>query len=393
MFATFVFFAVLSVLVLVHELGHFWTARKSGVICEEFGFGFPPRIAGIYKDKSGKRRIVWGNKEVGAEQKDEEETVYSINLIPLGGFVKIHGEDGSDRNNKKSFGAQSFARRFLIISAGVIMNFLLAVVLFAAAAWLGMSEAIDPEQRANYDNVSVKLSVVAPNSPAQEAGLQMGDDILALTGGSGEEMAITSVKEFQELIEKEKGKEVKLKVKHPGEEEAAILAVTPRVDPPEGQGALGVGLAEVAFVKHNLWESIVIGFKTTFGMVLAILYFLYDLIKGLFVGKPVGNEVTGPVGIAIMSGQVAKMGWAFIFQFAAMLSVNLAVINFLPLPALDGGRALFLVIEKIKGSPVNQKFELMVHTIGFFSLILLMILITVKDFSRFDLIGKLTGLF
>ncbi|HHX58804.1 MAG TPA: RIP metalloprotease RseP [Candidatus Moranbacteria bacterium] len=389
-----VFLAVLSVLVLVHELGHFLVARKSGVWCDEFGFGFPPRVIGIYKNKSGKWKIIWGGKEVTSEEKDPEDTIYSINLIPLGGFVKIHGEDGQDKLNKHSFASQPIYKRFMILAAGVTMNFLLAVVLFTFAFWMGLPEVIDSSNGGEFEETAIQISAINPKSPAQEAKLQLGDEVISVANSAGIiAQEIQNIEQLQEIIKENKGNELILGIIHPGERQVSEVKVTPRIETPEGEGPLGVGLVEVAFVKHGFFESLKMGIQATIGMVIAIFIFLWDLLKGLFIGQSVGQEVAGPVGIAVMTGQVARMGLAFILQFAAMLSVNLAVINFLPLPALDGGRVIFLLIEKIKGKPVDQKIEGIVHGIGFMLLMLLMLLVTVKDFSNFGILSKIGGLF
>lgn len=392
MLTLIVFLAVLSLLVLVHELGHFFVARKSGVWCDEFGFGFSPRLVGIYKSKNGRWKIVWGNKEITKEEKNPENTVYSINAIPLGGFVKIHGENGEDKSNSYSFVSQPIYKRFLIVAAGVIMNFLLAIILFMFAFWIGLPEAIDSSNKQETDKTAIQISAVAPKSPAQEAGLRLGDKVDSITSNDLTHK-IGSIEQLQEIVEENRGKELTLGVIHSGGDQISQIKITPRVESVEGEGPLGVGLVEVVFVKHGFWESLKMGVQATIGMVIAIFVFLWDLIKGFFVGQPVGQDVAGPVGIAVMTGQVARMGLAFVLQFAAMLSVNLAVINFLPLPALDGGRAIFLLIEKIKGRPVNQKIEGVVHGIGFLFLMFLMLLVTIKDFSNFGIVDKFKSLF
>jgi regulator of sigma E protease len=381
-----VFLAVLAVLVLVHELGHFLTAKRNGVGAEEFGFGFPPRLVGTYRDKNGKRRWVWGNKEIEEEIKKREETVYSLNLLPLGGFVKITGEDGvkedaEGEKDEKSFANKSIWVRFKILVAGVTMNFVLAIVLFSVAYRLGLPEIL-PDNN-NDTSIPITITVVSPKSPAEEGGLQIGDKVFTATLSNKEKVKISSITSFQELIQNHLGEKMILEVKHPNQSEKVPVEVVPRKNPPAGEGALGVGLAKTRVVKHNLLDSIKLGLLTTYNMTLLILVFLGKLIASPFTHESVAGDVTGPIGIAKMSGQAAKLGWAFLLQFVAMLSVNLAVINLFPFPGLDGGRILFLIIEKIKGSPIKQKVEQTINTVGFMILLGLMALVVVKDVLRF----------
>jgi regulator of sigma E protease len=391
MITTIVFILILGLLILVHEAGHFLVARRNGVPSEEFGFGFPPRLVGIYKDKEGKRRFVFGNKQIDETIKEKDETVYSLNLIPLGGFVKIRGEDKEEsQGDPRSFVNQSVWKRFKILFAGVGMNFVLAMVLFMGAFWLGLPEAITDEMEAR--DPKVQIAQIAPDSPADEVGIEMGDEVVSVIASGGKIFQIKKVGKLQEVIKQNAGKELQLKLKRPGEGQI-VIPVSIREEAPEGQGLLGVQLVRTDFVRHGLLESAWMGVKTVFSMVAMIVIFLVDLIGKLFTSQPVGAEVAGPVGIAVLTGKMTQLGIAHILQFAALLSVNLGVINLLPIPALDGGRILFLAIEKIKGSPVSQKAEGLIHTIGFFLLISLMVLVTVRDFINFEIINKIQGLF
>lgn len=390
MLAIVVFILVLGTLVLVHEAGHFVVARRNGLTCEEFGIGFPPRLAGFYVDAEGKRRWVFGTREIKKTEADLKKTVYSLNLIPIGGFVKIKGEDGEDKNAKDSFASQSIFVRFKILVAGVVMNAIVAVLFFGFAFWIGLPEAIGDEEVVSAPRVQV--SAVAPKSPAQKAKLEMGDTILAIMV-NGESKEITTITEFQELTSAKKGSEVEVEILPSGEEQSKMISLLVRDEIPEGEGAIGVQLVRTSFVSYGFFQSMWMGLETTWRMTGAILAFLGDLIMRLVTPKPVATDVAGPVGIAILTGQVAKLGLAYVLQFAGMLSVNLAVINLLPFPALDGGRIFFLIIEKIKGSPVSEKTEGLVHTAGFIFLMSLMVLVTVKDFKTFQIIDKVKDLF
>lgn len=381
---------ILGVLVLVHELGHFLTAKKLGVAAEEFGFGFPPRIVGFYRKADGKRKWIFGNAEIEEEVKKRKETVYSLNWIPLGGFVKIKGEDGGEENSADSFSSQAVWKRFLILSAGVTMNFILAIFLFFLAFYLGVPEAVDDDHQG--ENAKVQIVQVASKSPADGAGIQMGDEMLALKTAEGTEEQIASVEKFQSLVKANAGQEIILKLKNSQGEKQVQIKI--RETAPQGEGLLGVVLAKTVVARYGFFEAWKLAGESFLGVVWAILVFLKDLMVGIFSSsKSVSSDVTGPVGIAVMTGQVAQMGLANIFQFMALLSINLGVINFLPLPALDGGRVFFLLIEKIKGSPVSRKIEGYVHTLGFAFLLGVMVLVTVKDFSRFEIISKIMNLF
>jgi len=384
-----VFILILGLLVLVHELGHFLVAKKNGVISDEFGFGFPPRVVGTYKDKKGRRKWVFGNKEINNEMKDEDETVYSFNLIPLGGFVKIRGEDGEDKKDKKSFANQSAWVRFKILFAGVLMNFLLGIVLFSLAFQIGLPESIGDDYQAK--DAKVQIAQVVSNSPADEMGIEMGDVVFSIEGTEGI-TEIKTVKAFQEAIQSNKGQEVTINVKRNNSEKLLSLDTVIREEAPEEQGLLGVQLVRTTFAKYGLLESIWLAIKTSFSMILAILFFLVDLIVRIFSSQPVTADVAGPVGIAVMTGKMTQLGLAYVLQFVALLSINLGVINLLPFPALDGGRIFFLLIEKIKGSPLNQKVEGIANMIGFLLLIALMIFVTVKDFSNFGIMDKIKSI-
>ncbi len=385
-----IFIVILGVLVLIHEAGHFIVARRNGVPSEEFGFGFPPRIVGTYKDPSGKRKWIFGNKEIEQEIKDREETVYSLNLIPIGGFVKIKGEDGENKNDPKSFASQGAWVRFKILFAGVGMNFVLAVVLFYAAFMLGLPEVINDD--AAQPGTKIQIAKVAAETPAQNAGIQLGDEVISIIE-NGKEIRLETISQLQEVTKRNEGAEVQMRVLHVGESEPTVLNITPRKEFPQNEGPLGIEIVRTAFVRHGPIESMLMAIETTYSITMAIFAFLGSLILKIFTSQSVPIDVAGPVGIAVMTGQVAKMGIAFILQFTALLSVNLAVINLLPFPALDGGRIIFIGIEKIKGSPVSEKVEGIVHTFGFFVLIGIMILVTVRDFANFKILDKIQGLF
>ena len=379
MFLTIIIFIlILSVLVLVHELGHFFVAKNRGIKVEEFGFGFPPRVFSI---KRG-------------------ETVYSLNAIPIGGFVKMYGEDGGNESKVESSSSyqvesvslQEISRgektdraifskkiweRAVVIVAGVTMNVILAAFLLSIGHWLGLPAILDDNNRHLAENSMVQIMAVAPNSPASEAGIKMGDSIKKIKIVNSEFKNALTVEGVQEFILDHKGEEIIIDLGR-GDDNMEVIVV-PRVNPPEGEGAIGIAMGEVGFIRYSWYVSVWKGFESVYFMFIMMITAFGGIIKSLFVGKPIGGDIAGPVGIVMLVDQVSKLGAVYVLQFAAIISVNLALINILPFPALDGGRLLFLIIEKIKGSPVNQNIEGLIHRIGFTLLIVLMVFITFRD--------------
>lgn len=351
------FLIILAILVLVHELGHFIVAKKSGLTVEEFGFGFPPRLFGVKKG----------------------DTLYSLNLIPLGGFVKILGEDGEQVGNPKSFAAKSIAARSLITIAGVTMNFLLAVLILIIGFGIGLPQVIDQSNEALAKNIQIQIVAIAPDSPAITAGIRLGDSIKSVKY-NGSVTDIRDIMELQNTIGKYKGKEITLGVGRGTE--ILELKITPRANPPEGEGALGIALAKTGVVSYPWYQSVWLGIKSAFILTWAIILGFVGIIKNAIFTGQLTQDLSGPVGIAVLTGQAAELGYIYLLQLLALLSLNLTVLNLLPLPALDGGRLLFLGIEKIKGSKVNPKIENVIHAIGLALLMLLALLITWRDILK-----------
>ncbi len=381
-----IFLLVLGVLIFVHELGHYLVAIRNGIKAEEFGFGFPPRIFGVFKDdETGKRKVVFGNKEVKSNN-----TIFSLNAIPLGGFVKIKGEDGENKDSD-SFASKPAWIRIKVLAAGVTMNFLLAWLLLAIVFSFGVPRAIDDNEPAN--GVSIQLSEVIKNSPAGKMGLSIGDTVLEIKNTKENETLnnIRKIKEVKDFINKNKGKQIEITVRRGNE--TLLFQGVPRLDYPTDQGSLGVGLTRTAIIKYPWYEAISESLLAVLALTKLIVITLFTILAKLVTGTKQSVDVAGPIGIAFMTKQVVAMGWVYLLQFTAMLSINLAIINAFPFPALDGGRILFVLIEKIKGTPVSQKVEQMAHTIGFSLLILLMIFVTFKDFIHFQIINKIISFF
>ncbi len=346
----------LSFLILAHEIGHFFVAQWTGMKVEEFGIGYPPRLFSYRAKESG--------------------IVYSINWIPFGGFVKIKGEDGE--RGEGSFKEKSFWEKSAVILAGVAMNLLIAILLFGAVHILGSPSVIE-DSNITALNPYVQIADVVPDSPADVAGLKMGDII---NGVSVENniIDIEKVETVQNTVMEYKGEQIKLLISR--ESEQMEISLIPRVEYPDDEGAMGVGLVRAGLVKVVWYKAPVEALKSTWDLTKLIFAFLGDMIVRLFTKGQIPADVVGPVGIVAMSGQIASMGFSYVLWVIAMVSLNLFLINLFPLPALDGGRFIFLIIEKIKGSPINEKVEQWIHLSGFVMLIVLAVLITARDVIR-----------
>jgi len=363
---------VLSILVLVHEGGHFLAAKKAGIKVEEFGFGYPPRI--------------WA-KKIG-------ETEYSVNAIPFGGFVRLYGDPAEGevekiRDFKRSFWGKSKKARSAVILAGVVANFLLGVFIFSIVySFTGI-----PQKTEN-----IKIIGIAPASPADKFGLKEGDIVLAV-----DDEKTTEVAEFAKLINEKKGKEVKILIKREKENpcQKKILGggegfscqdgnllfwLIPRESPPEGEGPLGIVISNIEIVKYPFWQmpfrGAIEGVKEAFAWGWTIVVFLKKMVGDLVFRGLVPKDVAGPVGIFQATGMVAKTGILNILQFLGILSVNLAVLNVLPLPALDGGRLIFIAYEVIFRRRPKPSLERWINTVGMAILITLLILVTINDVKR-----------
>ncbi|MBI5913252.1 RIP metalloprotease RseP [Candidatus Azambacteria bacterium] len=348
------FIGILALLIVAHEWGHFIVARKSGIRVDEFGFGFPPKVLSVKKG----------------------QTEYSFNLIPLGGFVKIHGEDGEAQGEPDSFTARPVPTRIAVVLAGVTMNFLLAAALLSFGFWYGLPQVVDEQAGLGVRNAKVTILQVAPGSPAVHAGIKIGDAIVGVSF-SGTHEDINEVKAAQEYINTHRGQEFPLVLERGSER--VEKQVTPRTEIPQNEGALGVVLEKTGIVSYPWHLAIKEGVQATGEMTWTFLKTFYTIIAHLVSEGKLVADIAGPVGIGALTYQVTQLGFSYIIQFAAILSINLAIINALPFPALDGGRTIFLLIEGVKGSPVSRRFEYIVHAAGFALLILLMIVVTVRD--------------
>ncbi|MEK7620321.1 MAG: RIP metalloprotease RseP [Patescibacteria group bacterium] len=351
------FIIVLSLLVFVHELGHFVMAKRMGMKVEEFGFGFPPRL--------------WGVKR--------GETVYSINWIPLGGFVKIKGESGEQAQDSDSFASKPAWKRFVVLVAGVAMNLVLAAVLFSIGYMAGLPSIIDESlpSSARVESHEITVMQVVEGSPAAEAGVVSGDVIASIDG-----QVFTADTEARDYFATNAADGVDVLIYRSDESYTTYTLTSEYLQSVDTTG-VGIAFVSTGLVSYPFFSAIGQGVYTTYQFTIEILKAFGGLIADLVIRQEVAVDLSGPVGIAVMTGQVAAMGLIYLLQFTAVLSINLAIINVLPFPALDGGRILFLAIEKIRGRAVNQKIEVAVHNLGFMLLMVLVVLVTYKDFVTF----------
>ncbi|HWQ60117.1 MAG TPA: RIP metalloprotease RseP [Candidatus Fimivivens sp.] len=376
-----IFFILLGILVLAHEFGHFFVAVRNGIKAEEFGFGFPPRFLGIVKDgKTGKRHIVLGDDDISSDH-----TIYSLNWIPFGGFVRMKGEDENALVEPDSFASKSALIKVAVLAAGVSMNVLLAWMLMSWLFFSGVPQPIPEGDRSDVKDISVQIYSVDKGSPAESMGIRPGDKMIAIEG-----VAVSGTEEAQALVSANLGKEIAIIIERAGR--SSTLRGTPRLDAPQGEGALGISFAETGTVRYPWYAALVRGAQATWGIAVSVISALVGMVAGLFSGHQ-AVDVTGPVGIIYATKQMSELGLTYLIQFAAILSINLAIFNILPLPALDGGRILFVIIGKLKGTPVREIIEQRTHQIGFILLLLLMIVVTARDFSNFHILDKIVILF
>src|SRR3989338_3161053 len=335
---------VLGLLIFVHELGHFVVAKKSGMHVKEFGFGFPPRIFGIKKG----------------------ETTYSINWIPFGGFVSIVGEDGSERENPRSFMAKSIGTRCAVLVAGVLMNVIFAYLLFSGMNMLGSLIDVDNDPNAyRAQDIAVSVGSISKNSPADNAGLTPLDKVIALSYAD-QKIDVDSISDVQDYVQLHVGHEIIMTIKRGNE--LTEVSLTQRLDPPEGEGALGISMLRTGTVKFGFFESLIKGAKDTVIIAWSMIIGIIELIKNVTVGDgTMKDALTGPVGIAVIFGQAIRVGFSQLVFMAGAVSINLAILNILPIPPLDGGKLFFTILEKIRGGkPVPQRVEVVAANVGFF---------------------------
>lgn len=350
----------LIALMVIHEYGHFIIAKKFGVRVEEFGIGYPPRI--------------WG-KKIG-------ETIYSINWLPLGAFVRIYGEEGGV-DDLRSFQNLKIWKRFLIVIGGVAAFWAAAIVIFTIVFAMGAELPVGDQDAPGMTNPQVKIISVSQGSPAGIAGIQVGDTVREIKVGK-QVITINKIVDFQTATAANKGKNIVLTVERvtQGVPQNVDVNITPRVSPPAGEGAVGVGLERMATLiqKTSWYMAPVQGVVYTWQTTVTALVGLYNTFAGLFTNKglPEGAAFAGPIGITVFLANAASYGAGFFLYFIGTIAVLVAIFNLFPIPALDGGKLVFLLIEKIKGKPVSVKWEQGITIVFFVILITLSLFITVK---------------
>lgn len=343
-----IFFVALSILVLVHEFGHFFAAIKTGVKVEEFGLGLPPRIIG---------------KKIGG-------VIFSLNWLPIGGFCKLYGEEGEGKGNQ-AFNNKNPWQKMLVVLGGVLMNIILAIVIFSVVYGI---TGIPQESN------KVKIIGIASSSPAQMAGLKEDDQIVQV-----ESVEVTTPGQLTAEVGKYKGKEINLKIlksKSLNEENIKILV---RENPPKGEGSMGVAISNMEMVKvpwYQFYRGIEAGFKEAYYWGKIIFGGVMTMVGGLVSGH-VPKDVSGPIGMFQATSSIKKsQGMLAVIHFFGIVSVNLAVVNVLPFPALDGGRIMFVLYELISKKKANRKFEDTVNSVGMLVLLAMIVAISAGDVIR-----------
>lgn len=377
------FLLILSILVLIHEAGHYVAALFFGVKAEEFGYGFPPRAIGFVK-VNGK----W-KKVSGRDRSEYKNTIWSINWLPLGGFVRLKGEAG-ESDDADSFLSKPGWQKFIILAAGVVMNWLFAALVFSTGFSIGVpAQTSTLPAYAIVSDRRIQVTEVVSGSAADTSGFKLGDRIITIDGESK-----NTADEFRALLaEKTAGDNmISIGIFRNGqpqsiETKAAYVEAL-------GRNGLGIALTDTGTVRFPIHLAVVQGFATTVEYTKLIIGGFFSLIRDLFVERRVSADLSGPVGIAVLTGSVAEQGFWALMQFAALLSLNLAVINFLPIPALDGGRALFVIVESVRRRRNDPRFEAAIHQLGFVALMILIFLVTAQDLRRYGgaIWGGLKGL-
>lgn len=356
-----IFLLVLFVLVLVHEWGHFIVAKKSGMRVDEFGIGFPPKLFGVRRG----------------------ETEYTFNLFPIGGFVRIFGEDldaeVEESDYDRAFSAKNKWKQAVVLVAGVAMNVLFAWFLFALALGTGVETAV--EENEATDAARLVVAEVLPGSPAAEAGVPSGAIITGVNAG-GESIDALTPASFSALTEESGGEELVVTYEQGGETREATIAPEQGLIEGDDRFAVGIALSLIEVQSRPVHVAVYEGLMLTLTGLRDIIVAISGLIWNALQADADLSQVAGPVGIVNLVGEASAFGFTTLLMFTAFISLNLAIINLLPFPALDGGRLLFVGIEALKGSPIRPQVAQALNTVGFALLILLMLAVTWNDIAR-----------
>ena len=359
-----IFVLILLVLVIVHEFGHFIVAKITGMRVDEFAFGFPPRI---FAKKYG-------------------ETTYAVNALPLGGYVSIWGENGSEEDKKahgaathpRAFGNRPWWAQLLVLVAGVVMNMLLALCIFISISYGEVIVSADDEVfGSRIKKSSLIVAEVSKESPAYKAGVTPGSTILKVTN-AGATAPLTTATSLVAFIASHQNSPFNISYKTPdGQQKSTTVAAVYGIIP--DKKALGISLEQVGTVNTTLLEAIKMGYGKTVTITTLTISGLTGIVTSLFAGNEVLSSLSGPVGIAKIVGETSEYGISAILTLVAVLSINLAIFNILPLPALDGGRIVVVIIETIFRRKIPHVYYSWVNVLGFASLMLLLIVVTIND--------------
>ncbi|MCC6290978.1 RIP metalloprotease RseP [Candidatus Nomurabacteria bacterium] len=353
---------VLGILILSHEFGHFIVAKKSGVRVDEFGFGFPPRLFSFTKG----------------------ETTYSLNLLPFGGFVKIFGENPDEesltgRDSSRSLTGKSRSVQAAVLVAGVVCNLLLAWIFLSVGFMIGMPVSTQ-SGFASEGEARLIITSINPGSPAELAGLKPGDQILSLADERGIMAEDPNPEIVSTFIAAHPTEDILLSAQRG--EATLEFKLRPADGLVQDRAAIGIVMDEVTIARSSFFVAFIHGAEMTARLTIATVFGLWQLIAKSFTGESVLANITGPVGLVGLVSDAALLGFVYLLSFTAFISINLAVLNLVPFPALDGGRLLFLLIEKIKGSPIRPQVANFLNLVGFGLLLLLMLVVTYGDIRR-----------
>lgn len=361
-------------LVIVHELGHFWVARRNGVVAEEFGIGFPPRA--------------WSRK-VGSGKKT---FIFSINWLPIGGFVKLKGEHDSD-TEPGSFGAANLWAKTKIMLAGVWVNLLVALVMLTILGWVGMPQLVHNQFKIASDskttNSKVLVGYIEKDSPASKAGLQVRDQLQAI-GTNGHMKTITTAEQLPDITKEYAGKTVQVQYLRGKQQKSAAITfrsdaeVTASKKTNQPKGYLGISPTEYALAKST-WSAPIVALGTAKQFTILTFQGLGSALSSVFHGHPsqASEEVSGPVGIFVVLKAGSLLGYQFMLLIVAIISLTLAIMNVLPIPALDGGRLYMMLISRLFKKPLTQKTEEVIYGGSYVFLLALIVLITISDVKKF----------
>ena len=362
-----IFIVILLVLILVHEFGHFIIAKRAGIRVDEFGVGFPPRIKTLWK---------------------KGDTEYTLNWLPFGGFVRIFGETPDEESLHGPDSSRSFVHKpkwiqAAVLVGGVVFNMLLAWLLLSLMFMIGTDIALTEEDRAHATDLRLVISSVLPESPAGDVGLLPGDMITSMESGDNV-LASLLPEDAVTFIADHDTKPIEIALLRSDEEVTVSLTPEAGLIPDEpGRAVLGISMATVGFLQYtNPLLALYEGAIFTYDMTLLVWNGLASLFLGIFQLNADFSDVAGPIGIVSVVGEAAEIGFTSLIFLTALISINLAIINILPIPALDGGRLLFLIIEVVKGSPIKPELANRIHALFFALLILLILVVSYNDVAR-----------